>query len=61
MLDEIHRRVLALITERTLVPGSQLPPERELARTLQVSRTTVRDALRSLAEREVLTARQRSG
>ena len=59
--EEIHRRILTLITERELVPGSQLPPERELARTLKVSRTTVRDALRGLADRGVLTARQGSG
>jgi GntR family transcriptional repressor for pyruvate dehydrogenase complex len=59
--DEIHRRILHLITERQLVPGSQLPPERDLARTLEVSRTTVRDALRSLADQGLLRARQGSG
>ncbi|MGI6229969.1 MAG: GntR family transcriptional regulator [Tractidigestivibacter sp.] len=36
-------------------PGDQLPPERELAELYGISRTTLRAALRRLAERGVIT------
>ena len=32
-----------------LLPGDRLPPERQLARELAVSRTSVRQALQALA------------
>ena len=38
----------ALIAEQRLQPGERLPPERELARRLGVSRSAVREAMRSL-------------
>ena len=38
---QIHR----LIAEGRLKPGDRLPPERELAETFAVSRTSVRDAI----------------
>ena len=45
-----------------LAPGSQLPPERELARQLEISRTTLRQALTALTQSGlVTTARGRSG
>jgi GntR family transcriptional regulator, transcriptional repressor for pyruvate dehydrogenase complex len=44
IVDQIRQ---AIITGR-LVEGSRLPPERELAEQLGVSRVTVRDALRAL-------------
>lgn len=59
--DEIQHKILTLLSERKLLPGERLPAERELARVLQVSRTTLRDALSGLAARGVLKARPGSG
>jgi GntR family transcriptional regulator len=52
---QIERSLVAAIGG--LVPGTRLPPERELARRLHVARMTVRHALDSL-ERRGLVARQ---
>jgi GntR family transcriptional regulator len=52
---QIERSLVAAIGG--LDPGTRLPPERELARRLQVARMTVRHALDSL-ERRGLVARQ---
>jgi GntR family transcriptional regulator, transcriptional repressor for pyruvate dehydrogenase complex len=58
VVDQIRR---AIRTGRFVV-GQKLPPERELARQLGVSRTTVREALRVLqGEGLVETRRGRSG
>jgi GntR family transcriptional repressor for pyruvate dehydrogenase complex len=51
----------ALIAARRLLAGDRLPPERELATRLDVSRGTLRGALQSLAEQGVLVGRQGSG
>jgi GntR family transcriptional repressor for pyruvate dehydrogenase complex len=51
----------SLIAARRLLAGDRLPPERELAARLDVSRGTLRGALQSLAEQGVLAARQGSG
>lgn len=45
---EIARQLAADIEARRYGPGERLPPERELAQTLDVSRTTVREALLAL-------------
>jgi GntR family transcriptional repressor for pyruvate dehydrogenase complex len=44
IVEQFHQ----LLADRHLVPGSQLPPERELAELLQVGRTTTREAIRAL-------------
>ena len=41
-----------------LHPGESLPPERELASKLGVSRDTVREAIKSLADAGYLVARR---
>ncbi len=46
--EEIVKQFKALIFNGKLKPGQQLPPERELAKLLQVSRVTLREALNSL-------------
>jgi GntR family transcriptional repressor for pyruvate dehydrogenase complex len=54
-------RVLDLMRAGHLRPGDRLPPERELARTLAVSRPTLREALRALSILGVLEIRHGGG
>ena len=56
--EEIVRQVKQLIADGQLKSGDRLPPERDLAEKFMVSRTSVREALRALAEPR---ARSRSG
>src|SRR3954469_7046016 len=51
-------RLLETIRLGLLAPGESLPPERELATRLGVSRDTVRDAIKSLAEAGYLVSRR---
>jgi DNA-binding FadR family transcriptional regulator len=51
-------RLLQTIRLGVIAPGESLPPERELAARLQVSRDTVRDAIKSLAEAGYLVSRR---
>src|SRR4051812_48357537 len=59
--DQIAARLVALITERRLKAGDRLPPERELAATMGVSRSSLREALRALAMLGVAEMRQGDG
>lgn len=56
--EETVERLLSTIRLGVLRPGECLPPERELAVRLGVSRDTVRDALRSLSEAGYVVARR---
>jgi DNA-binding FadR family transcriptional regulator len=47
--EHIAERVVTAIALGEFVPGQRLPPERELAAMLGVSRTTVREAIQRLA------------
>ena len=51
-------RLLETIRLGVLEPGESLPPERELAARLGVSRDTVRDAIRSLSDAGYLVSRR---
>ena len=55
VVDQIRR---AIGTGRYL-PGERLPAERELARQLGVSRTTVREALKILQDEGLIEIRRR--
>lgn len=46
--ERIAQQVLEYVELNKLVPGDRLPPERDLARNLQVSRPSMREALRIL-------------
>ncbi len=48
--EETVERLGTAIRLGLLVPGSQLPPERELARQLRISRSTLRQALTTLVQ-----------
>jgi DNA-binding FadR family transcriptional regulator len=54
-------RVLTAIAQGTYDAGERLPPEMELARELGVSRGVVRELLRSLADRGVVSIRHGRG
>jgi len=55
--SQIHR----LIEDGRLKPGDRLPPERDLAETFGVSRTSVRDAIRVLEMRGLVEPRHGEG
>lgn len=60
--EETVQRLLQSIRLGLIGPGERLPPERELAGMLQVSRDTLREALASLAEAGwVVSRRGRNG
>lgn len=59
--EKITGRILTLIKEKHLKPGDKLPPERELAAMMQVSRPSLREALRALALLKVVEIRHGSG
>ena len=59
--EEITSRLLSLIQERQLGPGDRLPSERELAASMEVSRPSLREALRALSLMNVIETRQGDG
>jgi GntR family transcriptional repressor for pyruvate dehydrogenase complex len=59
--ERIVEQIQALIADGALKAGDQLPPERELAETFQVSRTSVREALRALEMSGLIEGRQGGG
>lgn len=56
--DAIVEHFQTLIVEGTLAPGERLPPERELAEQLDVSRPSLREALQKLETRGLIEIRQ---
>lgn len=56
-IDAIKR----MITSRALGPGDRLPPEKELAETIGVSRNSLREAVKALSVIRVLDVRQGDG
>ncbi len=58
---EIYRQIRRAVLDRRLRPGDPLPPSRELARALAVSRATVTVAYERLAAEGFVTSRQGAG
>lgn len=61
MSMHLASRVEELITYEELRPGDRLPPERELAAMLGVSRPSLREAIQSLAAQGKLSVRRGKG
>ena len=59
--ESIVQQVLELIENGKLKQGDQLPSERELTEIFKVSRTTVREAIRTLESMKLLQSRQGNG
>ena len=59
--EKAVQKLLAMIKDENLQPGDKLPAERTLCQQLGISRTSLREALRSLKADGVVRIRQGSG
>jgi GntR family transcriptional repressor for pyruvate dehydrogenase complex len=59
--SEVARRLLDLFTSGSIEPGTRLPPERQLAASLGVGRSAVREALAALEILGIVDVRPGSG
>ncbi len=59
--EQVMVQLAAYIRGGKLKPGDQLPPERELAERMQVSRPTIREALRIMQLQSLIVSRPGSG
>jgi GntR family transcriptional regulator, transcriptional repressor for pyruvate dehydrogenase complex len=60
-VSEVARRLLDLFTSGSIEPGTRLPSERQLAATLEVGRSAVREALAALEIIGIVDVRPGSG
>ena len=60
-VSEVARRLMDLFTSGSIAPGTRLPPERQLAATLGVGRSAVREALAALEILGIVDVRPGSG
>ena len=61
LVESVVDQLLALIKDGSLAPGDRLPSERELMKSLNVGRSTIREALRSLAMMKLVDMRPGQG
>lgn len=61
LYQQLQRSLREAIESRVIAPDDALPPERDLAEELNVSRITVRKAIDGLVEEGLLTRKQGSG
>jgi GntR family transcriptional repressor for pyruvate dehydrogenase complex len=59
--DQVAAQLQALVLTNALEPGEKLPSERDLCELLGVSRTVVREAVRSLVTKGLLDVRRGGG
>jgi GntR family transcriptional repressor for pyruvate dehydrogenase complex len=63
--SRLHEEIVSIIQKQimngTILPGTKLPPEREMAETFNVNRTTLRQALSKLENLELLEIRHGNG
>ena len=59
--QKISEDIIALILEENLQPGDKLPNETILSERLNAGRSSVREAMKLLASRNIVTIRQGSG
>jgi GntR family transcriptional repressor for pyruvate dehydrogenase complex len=61
LYERVVEKIIALIQDGTWAAGDRLPPERDLAEAFGVSRTVVREAVKTLEARSVLETLTGSG
>lgn len=59
--EQVVLRIQEMLQAGTLSVGDKLPAERDLARTFQVSRSSIREAIRSLQEKGIVESRRGNG
>lgn len=59
--DQVFDQIRELIFRGTLKPGDKMMPERELAEAMNVSRTTIRDAIQRLVAMGLIIQKQGQG
>ena len=59
--NQVAEQIQQLILSHDLKPGDRLPTERELGETFKVSRTVIREAIRTLEARGLVVSRTGSG
>lgn len=61
LVEKTADSLILFLNERDMKSGDKLPNEYELAKQLEVGRSTLREAVRSLVSRNILEVRQGSG
>ena len=61
LADRVADEIQGLVVERRLEPGDRLPAERELGEAFAVSRTVIREAIRTLAAKGLVEVRPGGG
>jgi GntR family transcriptional repressor for pyruvate dehydrogenase complex len=59
--DELYDQIVSMISKGELKPGDKLPPERELAKQLKVSRQSIREALKKAETQGLVDVRHGEG
>lgn len=59
--EQVVLRIQEMLHTGTINVGDKLPPERDLAATFQVSRSSIREAIRSLQEKGIVESRRGNG
>lgn len=60
-IEETAGSIIDFITSKKMLPGDKMPTEPALMETLNVSRSTLREAVRALSARNILEVRQGAG
>jgi GntR family transcriptional repressor for pyruvate dehydrogenase complex len=59
--EQVAQQLLSMLSKGILKPGDKLPPERQLAKEMNVGRTTIREALKLLTINGLLEPRRGDG
>lgn len=59
--EKIASEIESLISSKILKPGDKIPAERKLAKDFNVSRNTIREAVKILAEKQAVFTKTGSG